>query len=206
VRQKLPPETRGHHVWKRRYEAINDWERYLSGNGFRVVKLLLNLSKEEQRLRFLRRIDLPDHRWKFSGHDVQEREHWDAYQVAFSEMLRHTSTESAPWYVIPADRKWFARIATAAVIAQALMDLDPQYPTLDADALGDLEAAKRQLETEAPRARHRTRSRPPAPTRSRQTRVSSRRAFWLSPNTTRPYSGSAGACPRCRRRSRCGRR
>ena len=81
---------------------------------------------------------------------MQEREHWDAYQVAFSEMLSHTSTESAPWYVIPADRKWFARIATAAVIAQALIDLDPQYPTLDADALRDLEAAKRQLETEAP--------------------------------------------------------
>jgi PPK2 family polyphosphate:nucleotide phosphotransferase len=80
--QKLPPEAREHHVWKRRYHAINDWERYLTENGFRIVKLFLNLSKEEQRRRFLRRIDLPEHNWKFSGHDVQERRHWDAYQDA----------------------------------------------------------------------------------------------------------------------------
>ncbi len=152
LRQKLPAETTHDHVWRRRYEAINDWERYLSENGFRVVKLFLNLSKEEQRLRFLRRIELPDHNWKFSSHDVEERQSWDAYQEAFSEMFSHTSTELAPWYVIPADRKWFARIAAAAVIAQALIDIDPQYPTLDADALRDLAAAKRQLESQAPAA------------------------------------------------------
>jgi PPK2 family polyphosphate:nucleotide phosphotransferase len=150
VRQKLPVETREHHVWKRRYEAINRWERYLSENGFRIVKLFLNLSKEEQRLRFLRRIDLPDHNWKFSSHDVEERKYWDAYQEAFSEMFSHTSTEWAPWYVIPADRKWFARISAAAVIAQALIEIDPQYPTLDADARRKLKAAKAQLESEAP--------------------------------------------------------
>jgi PPK2 family polyphosphate:nucleotide phosphotransferase len=152
LRQKLPAATTHDHVWRRRYEAINDWERYLSENGFRIVKLFLNLSKEEQRLRFLRRIELPDHNWKFSSHDVQERQSWDAYQEAFSEMFSHTSTELAPWYVIPADRKWFARIAAAAVIAQALIDIDPQYPTLDADALRDLDAAKRQLESQAPSA------------------------------------------------------
>jgi PPK2 family polyphosphate:nucleotide phosphotransferase len=118
VRQKLPAETRGHDIWKRRYEAINDWERYLSGNGFRIVKIFLNLSKEEQRVRFLRRIDLPEHHWKFSSHDVEERRSWDAYQEAFSEMLSHTSTEWAPWYVIPADRKWFARIAAAAQVSE----------------------------------------------------------------------------------------
>ena len=145
LRQKLPAETREHHVWKRRYEAINDWERYLSENGFRIVKLFLNLSKEEQRLRFLRRIDLPDHNWKFSLHDVEERRYWDSYQQAFSEVFSHTSTEWAPWYVIPADRKWFARIAAAAVIAHALIDIDPQYPTLNDDALRDLSAAKVQL-------------------------------------------------------------
>jgi PPK2 family polyphosphate:nucleotide phosphotransferase len=150
IRQKLPVETREHHVWKRRYRAINDWERYLSENGFRVVKLFLNLSREEQRTRFLRRIDLPDHNWKFSSHDVQEREHWDAYQDAFSEMFTHTSTEWAPWYVIPADRKWFARIAAAAVIANALIEIDPQYPTVGDDALRDLNAAKAHLESEAP--------------------------------------------------------
>ena len=153
LREKLPPEARGRHVWKRRYEAINDWERYLSENGFRVVKLFLNISKEEQRRRFLRRIDLPDHNWKLSPHDVQERRYWDAYQHAFSEMFSHTSTAWAPWYVIPADRKWFARIAAAAVIAHSLIELDPQYPILGEDALRELGAAKTQLASEAPSAR-----------------------------------------------------
>jgi PPK2 family polyphosphate:nucleotide phosphotransferase len=147
VARKLPGD---HHVWKQRYHAINEWERYLTDNGFRIVKLFLNLSKEEQRVRFLRRIDLPEHNWKFSGHDLQERKYWDAYQDAFSEMFTHTSTEWAPWYVIPADRKWFARVAAAAVIAQALIDIDPRYPKLGDDALGDLEAAKCELEAEAP--------------------------------------------------------
>ena len=150
LRQKLPVETREHHVWARRYEAINDLERYLSENGFRIVKLFLNLSQEEQRVRFLRRIDLPDHNWKFSSHDVEERQSWDAYQEAFSEMFSHTSTTWAPWYVIPADRKWFARTAAAAVIANALIELDPQYPRLGDEALHDLEKAKLQLEAEAP--------------------------------------------------------
>lgn len=150
LRQKLPPDTRKENVWTRRYEAINDWERYLTDNGFRIVKLFLNMSREEQRVRFLRRIDLPDHNWKFSSHDVEERRFWDAYQVAFSQMFTHTSTPWAPWYVIPADRKWFARIAAAAVIAHALIEIDPQYPRLDADALHDLETAKLELEAEAP--------------------------------------------------------
>jgi PPK2 family polyphosphate:nucleotide phosphotransferase len=150
VRQKLPPQTREHHVWARRYDAINNWEQYLSDNGFRIVKLFLNISREEQRVRFLRRIDLPDHNWKFSSHDVEERRFWDAYQEAFSEMLSHTSTESAPWYVIPADRKWFARTAAAAVIANALIEIDPQYPRLDDEARRDLEKAKLELEAEAP--------------------------------------------------------
>src|SRR6476659_4624196 len=150
VAQKLPAEAREHHVWKDRYRAINEWERYLSGNGFRIVKLFLNLSKEEQRTRFLRRIDLPEHNWKFSSHDLQERGHWDAYQDAFSEMFTHTSTEWAPWHVIPADRKWFARVAAAAVIANALIEINPQYPKLDDAAIRDLGLAKRQLEAEAP--------------------------------------------------------
>ena len=149
-RQKLPAATRKHHVWTRRYEAINDWEQYLSDNGFRIVKLFLNLSREEQRVRFLRRIDLPDHNWKFSSHDVEERHSWDAYQEAFSEMFSHTSTACAPWYVIPADRKWFARIAAAAVMAHALIEIDPQYPRLGDQQVHDLEKAKLQLEAEAP--------------------------------------------------------
>jgi PPK2 family polyphosphate:nucleotide phosphotransferase len=145
--QHLSPDPE---VWTHRYKAINDWERYLTQNGFRVVKLFLNLSKEEQRVRFLRRIDLRDHNWKFSGHDVEERRHWDAYQDAFSEMLSHTSTEWAPWHVIPADRKWFGRIAAAAVIADALIKIDPRYPELDDDARQALALAKKELEAEAP--------------------------------------------------------
>ncbi len=150
VSERLPAEAGGDHVWQRRYRAINDWEWYLSENGFRICKIFLNLSKEEQRLRFLRRVDLPEHNWKFSSHDAQERRFWDAYQQAFSEMLSHTSTEWAPWYVIPADRKWFARIAAAAVIAHTLIEIDPQYPTLSEEALRDLGVAKVQLEAEAP--------------------------------------------------------
>jgi PPK2 family polyphosphate:nucleotide phosphotransferase len=137
-------------LWKRRYEAINSWERHLSDNGYKVVKLFLNLSKEEQRTRFLKRIDLAEKNWKFSSADAREREHWDDYQHAFSEMLSHTSTECAPWHVIPADRKWFARIAAAAVIVQALVALDPRYPTVsdeDRRALGEARAA---LVAEAP--------------------------------------------------------
>ncbi|MGZ4393944.1 MAG: polyphosphate kinase 2 family protein [Gaiellaceae bacterium] len=150
-RQKLPSAATGKGIWKRRYREINDWERYLSDNGFKVVKLFLNLSKEEQRIRFLRRIDLDDHNWKFSASDVRERRHWDEYQTAFSEMLSHTSTEWAPWYVIPADRKWFARIAAAAVIGHTLIELDPRYPRLDPEARQTLLEAKAELEAEAPK-------------------------------------------------------
>jgi PPK2 family polyphosphate:nucleotide phosphotransferase len=149
-RQKLPKDSRGPAVWKRRFREINDWERNLIDNGIKVVKLFLNLSKEEQRTRFLRRIDLPDHNWKFSSADVREREHWDDYQEAFSEMLTHTSTDWAPWYVIPADRKWYARIAAGAVIANALIDIDPHYPTIDTGAHEALQEIKKTLEAQAP--------------------------------------------------------
>jgi len=148
--QKLPPSSKKGDIWKRRYREINDWERYLSDNGFRIVKLFLNLSKEEQRRRFLRRIDLPDHNWKFSTSDVAERQHWDAYQEAFSEMLSNTSTEWAPWHVIPADRKWFMRIGVGAVIVNALMDLDPQFPTVNKERRDELQEIKKELEAAAP--------------------------------------------------------
>ena len=149
-RQKLPRAARGKDIWDRRYREINDWERYLSDNGFRIVKLFLNLSKEEQRIRFLRRNDLPDHNWKFSSADIEERDYWDDYQRAFSEMLSSTSTEWAPWYVIPADRKWYARIAAAAVIAHALIELDPRYPTVGDATRRELEKVKAALEAQAP--------------------------------------------------------
>jgi PPK2 family polyphosphate:nucleotide phosphotransferase len=148
--EKLPPESRTGNIWKRRYREINDWERYLADNGIRVVKMFLNVSKEEQRRRFLRRIELPEKNWKFSASDVRERRYWDDYQRAYSEMLSHTSTESAPWYVLPADHKWFTRLCTAAVIAQTLIDIDPHYPAPDPDARQELEQARRELEAEAP--------------------------------------------------------
>ena len=147
-REKLPQEAKRDGVWHRRYREINDWERYLAANGFKIVKLFLNLSKEEQRQRFLRRIDLPDHNWKFSAADIAERGRWDDYQRAFSEMLSHTSTEWAPWWVIPADRKWFARVAAAAVIGRALAELDPRYPVPGTEELTALREAKAELESE----------------------------------------------------------
>jgi PPK2 family polyphosphate:nucleotide phosphotransferase len=146
AREKVPE----HVSWKRRYRAINDWERYLTDNGFRIVKLFLNLSKEEQRVRLLRRIDLPDHNWKFSEADVAERRRWDEYQKAFSETLSHTSTEWAPWWVIPADRKWFARIAAAAVLVHTLMEIDPRFPTVGKKQRDALAEVKATLEAQAP--------------------------------------------------------
>jgi len=149
-RQKLPEEALAGDVWKRRFREINDWERHLTENGFRIVKLFLNLSKEEQRIRFLRRIDLPDRNWKFSAADGRERQRWADYQHAFSQVLSHTSTEWAPWHVIPADHKWFARVGAAAVIVNALIEIDPQYPAVDEEARGKLLAVKAELENEAP--------------------------------------------------------
>ena len=150
-RQRLPAEAKGKGVWERRYREINDWERYLTDNGFTVVKLFLNLSKEEQRTRFLKRIDLPEKNWKFSAADVRERRRWDDYQKAFSEMLSATSTHWAPWYVIPADRKWFARICAAAVLAHTLIEIDPQYPVVSTDRRQQLQAVRGELEAEAPK-------------------------------------------------------
>jgi PPK2 family polyphosphate:nucleotide phosphotransferase len=122
-------------IWLRRYREINDWERYLVDNGIHVVKVMLNLSKREQAKRFLKRIDHPEKNWKFSASDARERQYWDDYQRAFEEMLSQTSTKWAPWYVVPADHKWFSRLATAAVLVTALGGIDPQYPAPDpADA------------------------------------------------------------------------
>jgi PPK2 family polyphosphate:nucleotide phosphotransferase len=150
-RQKLPKAAKGKGIWARRYREINAWERYLTDNGFKVVKVFLNLSKEEQRIRFLKRIDRPEKNWKFSVADGRERQRWDDYQEAFSEMLSATSTTRAPWYVVPADRKWFARICVGAVLAHTLIEIDPQYPTVDAAKRKELAAAKRELEAEAPK-------------------------------------------------------
>jgi PPK2 family polyphosphate:nucleotide phosphotransferase len=149
ARQKLPPGAL-ENVWECRYRQINDWERFLVENGFAVVKVFLNLSREEQRRRFLRRIDYPEKNWKFNAHDVEERAHWDEYQAAFSRMLSATSTQHAPWYVVPADHKWFLRVAVAAVLVNALAQIDPAYPTVGEEARLALLASKGELEAEAP--------------------------------------------------------
>jgi PPK2 family polyphosphate:nucleotide phosphotransferase len=150
-RQKLPEGAKGKDVWDRRYREINDWERYLTDNGFRVVKLFLNLSKEEQRARFLKRVDLPERNWKFSPADARERARWNDYQRAFSQMLSATSTTWAPWYVIPADRKWFARICAAAVLVHTLIDIDPQYPEVSQDRRQELLTIRDDLVAQAPK-------------------------------------------------------
>jgi PPK2 family polyphosphate:nucleotide phosphotransferase len=150
ARERLPPLARGAGVWKRRYREINDWERYLTDNGIRVVKLFLNVSKEEQRTRFLKRIDRPEKNWKFSAGDARERRYWDDYQRAYAQMLTHTSTEWAPWHVLPADHKWLTRACAAAVIAAALIDIGPRYPDLDKTARRELGEARAELEAEAP--------------------------------------------------------
>ena len=174
VRQMLPKAAKRGDVWKRRYREINDWERYLTDNGFRIVKLFLNLSREEQRIRFLRRIDLTDHNWKFSGADVAERAHWDEYQRAFSEMLSHTSTEWAPWHVIPADRKWFGRIGAASVLVHTLMEIDPRFPLVSPQQRDALAEVKHQLEEQAPEGA--------APDPFEQTRGSDRESRQRSPH------------------------
>ena len=136
-------------TWERRFREINDWESYLFDNGIRVVKVHLNLSKREQAKRFLRRIDRPEKNWKFAISDIREREHWDEYQRAFEEMLTHTSTERAPWYVVPADHKWFTRLATAAILIRALAEIDPQYPRPAPEVLQQMAQARASLRAEA---------------------------------------------------------
>ena len=143
--QKLPMRTRKGDIWKRRFTEINDWERYLVDQGFPIVKLFLNISHEEQRKRFLARIDEPEKHWKFSAADARERRYWDDYQRAFEQMLSSTSTEWAPWYVIPADHKWYMRIAASAAIIDALMTIDPQWPTLSDKHQAEMAEARKEL-------------------------------------------------------------
>lgn len=148
--QRIPPELKAGDVWKRRFREINDWEKYLTDQGYRFVKIFLNVSKEEQRRRFLARIDEPEKNWKFNANDVKERGYWDDYQKAFSELLSNTSTTWAPWYVVPADDKPFARDVAAGVIADALIGIDPKYPTVSLEDRKALQSEKVELEAQAP--------------------------------------------------------
>jgi PPK2 family polyphosphate:nucleotide phosphotransferase len=138
----------GKKIWERRYQEINDWEHYLADNGIHIVKVMLNVSRREQAKRFLKRIDHPDKNWKFSPSDVRERRHWDEYRQAFDIMLSQTSTKWAPWYVVPADHKWFSRLATAAVLVRALHAIDPKYPAADPAAREQMMVARAEIVAE----------------------------------------------------------
>ena len=143
-----PEQGRKAAFWRRRFEDIAGWERHLDRSGTRVVKFFLHVSKEEQRKRFLARAQEPAKRWKFSPGDVAEREHWDAYQAAFEAALGATSTDASPWYVIPADHKWFMRTAVAAIVVHHLEDMDPGFPVLGPEDEAAMREAVRQLDAE----------------------------------------------------------
>ena len=134
--------------WKERYESIVAWERHLARNGTRVVKFFLHVSKAEQRRRFLARAEEERKNWKFSAGDVAERGHWDAYQEAYEKALRATSTDDAPWYVIPADHKWFLRTAVTSIVAEHLEAMDPRFPEPSQQELAEMEAAVAELRAE----------------------------------------------------------
>jgi PPK2 family polyphosphate:nucleotide phosphotransferase len=144
-KQRLPPELITKDIWEERFQDIRAFERYLTRNGIAIRKFFLHVSNKEQRKRFLSRIEEPEKNWKFSANDAKEREHWDDYMKAYEDMIRHTATKRAPWYVVPADNKWFTRIVVAAAVIEALSSLDLAYPTVSAAKLKDLAAAKQAL-------------------------------------------------------------
>jgi PPK2 family polyphosphate:nucleotide phosphotransferase len=144
-KQKLPPRLVDKEIWNERFEDIRNFERYLTKNGVIVRKFFLHVSKKEQKRRFLERIDDPLKNWKFSSNDAAERDYWDDYMDAYEEMIQETATKDAPWYVVPADNKWFTRVVVAAALVESLADLDLTYPEVDQDKLKELAAAKRKL-------------------------------------------------------------
>ena len=147
-RQKLPDEVVGKNIWQWRFQSINALEQHLARNGTRIVKFHLRISKEEQRKRFLDRLDEPGKRWKFSMDDIKERALWDKYMDAYEDMIRATSTPQALWYVVPADNKWFARLLVAAVMVEELEGLDLEYPKVGGPLLKELRNVRRALEAE----------------------------------------------------------
>jgi PPK2 family polyphosphate:nucleotide phosphotransferase len=147
-KQRIPDSLLGNHFWKGRYEDIAAFERYLTRNGIAIRKFFLNVSRKEQKKRFMERLNIEEKNWKFSAADVKERKYWDQYQDAYEKMIRSTATEYAPWVVVPADNKWFTRLLVVATIVHALKSLDLQYPKLTAAQRAALKEARRQLEKE----------------------------------------------------------
>lgn len=148
AKQRIPPKLVTKNIWRERFEDISAFERYLARNGTVVLKFFLNVSKDEQRQRFLDRLEEPAKNWKFSMADVAERKLWDRYQAAYQDMIRHTASAAAPWYVVPADRKWFARVVIGSVIVNALDKLDLQFPKVDKASLEEFKKVRVALENE----------------------------------------------------------
>jgi PPK2 family polyphosphate:nucleotide phosphotransferase len=143
--QKLPPELVTKRIWEERYKDINNFEQYLARNGTVIRKFFLHVSKKEQKKRFLERLDEPEKHWKFSATDVAERAHWNEYMKAYEDMIRATATPHAPWYVVPADNKWFTRLVVAAAVVDALEGLKLHYPKVDKKKRAELAAARKLL-------------------------------------------------------------
>jgi len=147
--QHLAPEIKSDKdIWKKRFEHIRDWEQHLAENGTHILKFFLNVSRKEQKKRFLERIDQPEKNWKFSAGDVRERGHWDDYMHAYTEAISATSTDLAPWYIVPADKKWFMRLAVSEIIVKKLESMNLHYPKIDEKQLSELSEAKKLLEQE----------------------------------------------------------
>jgi PPK2 family polyphosphate:nucleotide phosphotransferase len=153
LRQRIPRQLISKDIWRERFEDINNFERYLTRNGVVVRKFFLHVSKEEQRRRFLSRLDEPEKIWKFSLADAHEREYWNDYMEAYEDMIRHTSSRQAPWFVVPADNKWFTRLVVSAAIIDALQRLDLAFPKIDARRREELAAARAALAGEKRRNR-----------------------------------------------------
>jgi PPK2 family polyphosphate:nucleotide phosphotransferase len=145
-RQKLPPDLITKDIWKERFQDIRSFERYLTRNGVLIRKFFLHVSNKEQKKRFLERIEEPEKNWKFSANDAKERGYWDDYMEAYEDMIQNTATKAAPWYVVPADNKWFTRVVVAAAVIEALDSLDLHYPEVSKEKLKELAAAKRALQ------------------------------------------------------------
>jgi PPK2 family polyphosphate:nucleotide phosphotransferase len=145
AQQRLPALGKNESIWKRRFQEINSFERYLVNNGIIVLKFFLNVSKSEQKSRFLKRIAEKEKNWKFSAGDIRERQYWDDYMKAYEEMFNQTSTEWAPWYIIPADHKWFTRLCVSEIVVATLKSLDLKYPQVNEAELAELQKAKAEL-------------------------------------------------------------
>ena len=153
AKQRLPKRVVTKRIWKERFEDVAAFERYLARNGFAIAKFFLHVSKKEQKARFLERLDQPEKNWKFALGDVNEREHWDDYMEAYEDVIRHTAAPHAPWYVVPADNKWYTRLVVARAIEETLLGLKLEFPAIDAAKKAELAKARRALVGPARRRR-----------------------------------------------------